>query len=161
MMEILLESGISGVTYVCRKCDGTYPSSEFCYQWGKPLWCKPCGRATTLRRYENEEENPGFVPLENMVPNYASSRRRYMRRYRGLSAEDRVISTARRLAIKKDPCFYCATYPCVVEVEHYFPLAKGGNDAWHNLVASCPECNDMKGTRCGTWMLLRKGRVCE
>lgn len=169
MMEIELETQNWGVTYVCPKCSGTYPSSEFCFQWSKPLWCKPCGREQTLRRYEKEQPDPEFYGLVHAIPNLkherevrnARSRRRYSRRFRNLTTEDRSVSVERRRAIRNDPCYYCGGAAQPIEVEHFFPLAKGGNDFWVNLVASCPDCNDEKGTKCGTWMLLRKGYAYE
>lgn len=74
---------------------------------------------------------------------------------RALSREERGVARAYRLAISADPCRYCAA--AGKEVDHYFPIAKGGSAAWINLGRSCVRCNRSKGARCGTWFILRRG----
>lgn len=84
----------------------------------------------------------------------AAAARRRQRAEHGMDALDRFLSAEYRKAIANDPCFYCGD-PETHHVDHYFPLAKGGNDAWFNLVASCRVCNLSKFTACGTAFLLR------
>jgi 5-methylcytosine-specific restriction endonuclease McrA len=69
---------------------------------------------------------------------------------------DRLLSAEYRKAIRNDPCFYCGSAE-THHVDHYFPLAKGGTDAWFNLRAACRDCNLSKFTTCGTAFLLRAG----
>ena len=71
---------------------------------------------------------------------------------------DRKISLEYRQAIKHDDCFYCGVKP-KEHVDHFFPLSKGGNDYWFNLVPTCRNCNQRKKDRCGTWFILRTGMV--
>lgn len=89
---------------------------------------------------------------------YRAYRNGYMVRRRHkqqLTLEDRRLSTAYRLAIKHDPCFYCGDPG--EQDDHYFPVAKGGTDHWWNLVRACWACNNGKRAHCGTWFQLRPG----
>ena len=47
-------------------------------------------------------------------------------------------------------CHYCDTYVTYdeVQIDHVVARARGGSDAPHNLVISCPRCNHMKSTLC-------------
>ena len=49
-------------------------------------------------------------------------------------------------------CHYCDTLVTYdeVQIDHVVARARGGSDAPHNLVLSCPRCNNMKGTLCYT-----------
>lgn len=72
---------------------------------------------------------------------------------------DRLLSRLYRLAIRNDPCFYCGSAE-THEVDHFFPLSKGGTDHWWNLVRSCRPCNrgpSGKQKTCGTAFMLRRG----
>jgi 5-methylcytosine-specific restriction endonuclease McrA len=73
-----------------------------------------------------------------------------------LTAEERELSDAYRLAIANDPCTYCGD-PAGEHTDHVFPLAKDGTDHWWNLARACSSCNREKWARCGTWFRLRKG----
>lgn len=46
-------------------------------------------------------------------------------------------------------CQYCGDEPGIRElnVDHVLPRARGGRDAWDNLVISCRDCNLRKGKR--------------
>ena len=48
-------------------------------------------------------------------------------------------------------CMYCGRRAnknkVVLELEHIIPKSKGGPNSWHNLVASCHECNQKKRDR--------------
>jgi hypothetical protein len=81
-----------------------------------------------------------------------SARRRYRQK---LSKQDAMITAEYRLAIAKDPCWYCNDIGAIMHDDHYFPLGKGGTDHWFNLVRACDTCNFSKGSRCGTWFKLR------
>lgn len=72
-----------------------------------------------------------------------------------MSKKGRAISAAYRKLIKEDPCFYCGGVS--VEVDHYFPVSKGGSNMWFNLRPSCRSDNLEKRAHCGTWFILKKG----
>lgn len=76
---------------------------------------------------------------------------------RALSREDRAVARAYRQAIANDPCRYCGAPG--EEVEHFFPISKGGCAAWFNLDRACRRCNRSKAVRCGTWFALKRGAV--
>lgn len=82
---------------------------------------------------------------------------RYHDLYRGMDRQDRALSAAYRQAIVGDACRYCGGP--AVEVDHFFPVSKGGTDLWWNLGMSCGWCNRSKGVRCGTAFTLRQRTV--
>lgn len=81
-----------------------------------------------------------------------------LRRQRSVlpSAEDRDLAMEYRYAIRNDPCSYCGR-PGASDVDHIYPLSKGGTNHWWNLTKACDPCNSEKWSRCGTWFRLRKG----
>ena len=108
---------------------------------------------TALYRKENRERFRGY-----------DSRRRSAA-LQDMDKVDRELSLAYRKAIRQDACFYCRK-DVSEHVDHFFPLSKGGNDYWFNLVTTCQNCNQRKRDKCGTWFLLRnyipaKGVVCN
>lgn len=49
--------------------------------------------------------------------------------------------------IRKDPCAYCGeTSHDLRTVDHVTPKASGGSNSLSNLVSSCSECNNEKGS---------------
>jgi len=92
----------------------------------------------------------------NRMARIAADARRRLAAVAGMDDFDRELSVAYRLAIRDDPCFYCRA-PETHHVDHYFPLAKGGNDMWFGLVRACQQCNNAKYTMCGTAFLLLTG----
>lgn len=91
--------------------------------------------------------------LANREEYYAKTNRRRQRVEANMDALDRALSADRRRAIAKDPCAYCGGPS--TQVDHYFPIAKGGIDYWWNLVRACEPCNKSKAAHCGTWFMLR------
>ena len=77
-------------------------------------------------------------------------------RARELNPGDRELSDAYRDAIRFDACRYCGD-PDGAEVDHIFPLAKGGTDHWWNLTRACVSCNRRKYAHCGTHWHLKRG----
>lgn len=75
---------------------------------------------------------------------------------RALTRQERAIARAYREAISADPCRYCGKLGR--EVDHFYPITKGGSAAFFNLGMTCVRCNRSKGPRCGTWFMLRQDR---
>lgn len=44
-------------------------------------------------------------------------------------------------------CFWCGIKLVKIHVDHYIPLFRGGSNDKTNLVASCPKCNQSKGSK--------------
>lgn len=44
-------------------------------------------------------------------------------------------------------CFYCRKELRNFEVDHYYPVSKGGSNSKENLVISCQHCNRSKGSK--------------
>lgn len=97
------------------------------------------------RRYD--EKNPEAHVLRTQ---------KYNAKKRGaLTPEELDVSFEYRKAILKDPCFYCgSTTAESYHVDHKFPISKGGDDRWYNLVRACETCNLRKSNKCSTMFLL-------
>jgi hypothetical protein len=115
-------------------------------------------------REEINEANRQYKHEHPEVDAASNARRRHRLTVR-MTAGDRDLSVAYRLATKRDPCFYCGA-PAPVrkshELDHFFPISKGGTDHWFNLVRACLKCNRGPGgklSRCGTAFMLRTGRL--
>jgi hypothetical protein len=107
---------------------------------------------------EEHRENARRWARENPGLRSAARMRRRMRAGEGLTELDQLLSLARCIEMTGDPCFYCGAPG--EEVEHYFPIVKGGTDAWQNILPSCVACNHGVGGKhfmCGTAFMLRKG----
>nr|WP_237532546.1 HNH endonuclease signature motif containing protein [Streptomyces sp. SID8352] len=72
-----------------------------------------------------------------------------------MDALDKALSADYRRAIASDSCSYCGAPSS--QVDHYFPVSKGGTDHWWNLTRACEPCNKSKAAHCGTWFLLLWG----
>ena len=96
-----------------------------------------------------EEDAARDVAWKKAHPEYtrAKNSRRRIKSQINMDKLDRALSVDYRLAIAKDPCFYCGAPG--EEDEHYIPIARGGTDHWWNLVRSCAHCNDIKHTMTG------------
>jgi 5-methylcytosine-specific restriction endonuclease McrA len=59
------------------------------------------------------------------------------------------IVLSRKNVLRRDGhvCQYCGRTDQTLTVDHIIPRARGGNDAWENLVAACVGCNNRKGDR--------------
>ena len=59
------------------------------------------------------------------------------------------IVLSRKNVLRRDGhrCQYCGKSDLTLTVDHIIPKARGGNDAWENLVAACVSCNNRKGDR--------------
>lgn len=110
------------------------------------------------RRKEYHREKNHEWYLKNKSRRKALDSKYRLRKRGSLTEVDLELSTAYRSAIESDPCTYCGTQDPwdVFHVDHYFPISKGGDDRWYNLVQSCESCNLSKGARCGTWMILKR-----
>ncbi len=58
----------------------------------------------------------------------------------------KVILTRKNI-LRRDQykCGYCGRGDLPLTVDHIIPKAKGGIDAWENLVCACTFCNNKKG----------------
>lgn len=70
----------------------------------------------------------------------------------GQQQTDDATRTAYRLALRADPCAYCATAPKNLHtLDHIRPrrpqAGPRGTNAWYNLTSACPRCNGAKGNR--------------
>ncbi|WP_199826756.1 HNH endonuclease [Streptomyces sp. NRRL F-4707] len=93
--------------------------------------------------------------LANREEYYAKANRRRQRIEANMDALDRALSADYRRAIAADACAYCGGPSS--QVDHYFPIAKGGTDHWWNLLRACEPCNKSKAAHCGTWFFLLRG----
>jgi 5-methylcytosine-specific restriction endonuclease McrA len=60
----------------------------------------------------------------------------------------KVVLTRRNI-LRRDgyKCAYCGRSDIQLTVDHVLPKARGGDDAWENLVTACTVCNNKKGDR--------------
>lgn len=163
----LNRSRVDGYDSVCRGCRNNgkrnrlSPSAEEKVCWGcnrklslscfynnsskadgKESRCKSC-------RLVYRQNNPDRVKVYN-------AKRRIQKRG-SLTKFDMKLSLARRQAISSDPCYYCSDENAdFYDIDHYFPISKGGDDSWYNLVRACKTCNASKHDKCGTRFMLMK-----
>ena len=83
---------------------------------------------------------------------YDPTERNIRRMKRGYSKWPMYYRKYKKYLIMRDGlrCHYCdilVTYD-EVQIDHVIPQSRGGSDAPHNLVLSCPRCNHIKGTLC-------------
>jgi len=90
----------------------------------------------------------------NLVKMRTYSARYRQRRRVAMTKDDIQHSIDYRKAMEKDPCYYCGSFQKHMQIDHFFPLAKGGTDHWYNLVRACEHCNKSKNARCGTVFIL-------
>jgi len=59
------------------------------------------------------------------------------------------IILSRKNILRRDGhrCQYCGRGDVPLTVDHIVPKARGGEDAWENLVCACVQCNNKKGDR--------------
>ncbi|HEX9615503.1 MAG TPA: HNH endonuclease [Bacteroidota bacterium] len=59
------------------------------------------------------------------------------------------IVLSRKNILRRDGhrCQYCGRSDVPLTVDHVIPRARGGFDAWDNLVCACVRCNNKKGDR--------------
>lgn len=68
--------------------------------------------------------------------------------------ERKTIDDELRWAIlKRDhyTCRYCGSTDGPFHIDHVYPVSKGGETSYDNLVTSCPYCNGQKKDRIGIW----------
>ncbi len=60
----------------------------------------------------------------------------------------KVVLTRRNI-LRRDvyKCAYCGRGDLPLTVDHILPKARGGDDAWENLISACTHCNNKKGDR--------------
>jgi 5-methylcytosine-specific restriction endonuclease McrA len=71
-------------------------------------------------------------------------------------AEAKQISSKEIQKLLSNPCFYCGSAKNI-EIDHIFPISRGGKHQIGNLVAACKQCNMSKNKWFVTeWQILRK-----
>ena len=57
------------------------------------------------------------------------------------------IILSRKNILRRDGhrCQYCGRGDVALTVDHVFPLSRGGDETWENLVTACVACNNKKG----------------
>jgi 5-methylcytosine-specific restriction endonuclease McrA len=60
----------------------------------------------------------------------------------------KVVLTRKNI-LRRDgyKCAYCGRGDLTLTIDHIIPKARGGDDAWENLVSACTNCNNQKGDR--------------
>lgn len=60
----------------------------------------------------------------------------------------KVVLTRKNI-LRRDEfkCAYCGRSDLPLTIDHVFPRARGGDDAWENLITACTYCNNKKGDR--------------
>lgn len=57
------------------------------------------------------------------------------------------VSRASIMARDANTCQYCGKRGKDLTIDHIVPKDRGGGNSWENVVACCPECNNLKGNR--------------
>lgn len=165
-MSTLIElERFPGVTLTCSNCHRTSPADNFYFwkdEWLENRGCKSCARSSVpWERVNNVDASDEVFLTDEVLPSWKEDTQRRGRRIREAREQykmtriDKKISNQRRRELKEyTVCFYCGETDIKPEIEHFFPLSKGGTNHAYNLVASCEDCNAMKFMNCGTWMLL-------
>lgn len=60
----------------------------------------------------------------------------------------KAIELSQWASLQKKVCHWCGIKCSVYEIDHRFPLSKGGEHSLRNLVIACRPCNRKKGARC-------------
>lgn len=64
-----------------------------------------------------------------------------------MTTQKRNYIMQNKLLQQEHECFYCADQITMLDhLDHLIPIYYGGTNQYRNLVASCKECNLMKGT---------------
>ena len=71
------------------------------------------------------------------------------------------IILSRKNILRRDShrCQYCGRSDIALTVDHVFPLSRGGEDTWENLVCACVRCNNAKGDRTPDEAMMPLGRT--
>jgi hypothetical protein len=82
----------------------------------------------------------------------AGWRRRRRRRRRRAAPREHIPRAVRQAIYRRDgfACRYCGRrrgHAVKLELDHFFPVARGGTDDPGNLVTACFDCNRAKGAR--------------
>ncbi len=59
------------------------------------------------------------------------------------------VRLCKREVLRRDEfrCQYCGRRTMPLTIDHVIPRHRGGEHAWENVVAACPQCNRHKGAR--------------
>lgn len=134
--------GKHGVTGQCKECYRARKDHEAekirSHAW---YWADPA--AVNKKRRDRERKN--MEAHRAMKRAHACRRRARKLASGGDHTRDDV---AKQLKSQKHRCWWCNIKLGVqYEVDHLFPLSKGGSNGPENIVASCPDCNRSKGAK--------------
>lgn len=140
-----LEQKKLSLTKECVKCGEIKPKSEFFKSKGKldgyDNRCKECEKLR-LRRERNMQPKVHRTPEEIKIRKKLQKHKRRFREQQGKIKPSEI----RELKIKQNNrCYWCSTSIAkTYQIDHYFPLSKGGEHLIENIVLACPHCNMSK-----------------
>ena len=132
-------------TKECIKCGDIKPKSEFFKAKGKidgyDNRCKECEKLR-LRRERNMQPKVHRTPEEIKIRKKLQKHKRRFREQQGKIKPNEI----RELKIKQNNrCYWCNTSIAkTYQIDHYYPLSKGGEHLIDNIVLACPHCNMSK-----------------
>jgi 5-methylcytosine-specific restriction endonuclease McrA len=92
---------------------------------------------------EYRETHPGYSKIEKEKNAEKHSKRRARKILTG--GNFTKYDVRERIDKQNGLCFYCKSTLVNYHVDHYIPLAKGGDNSPSNIVVACPSCNLKKG----------------
>jgi hypothetical protein len=105
-------------------------------------------RVAGLGRWEWREIRPIIWPLLEIAIANIGDWKMAIRAYDGMRLPPAEWHIVRSIVLERDGyvCTYCSN-PTRLHVDHVIPLARGGSNAFDNLVTSCGPCNQSKGPK--------------
>ena len=94
------------------------------------------------------EMAPAILPLLSVANANITKWQGALRVYDGMRLPPAEWHIVRTITLERDGyiCQYCGS-PKRLHVDHKIPLARGGSNAFENLVTSCGPCNQSKGSK--------------
>ena len=129
----------------CVKCGEIKPKSEFFKAKGNldgyDNRCKECEKLR-LRKERDMQPKVHRTPEEIRIRKKLQKHKRRFREQQGKIKPSEI----RELKIKQNNrCYWCSTSIAkTYQIDHYYPLSKGGEHLIDNIVLACPHCNMSK-----------------
>lgn len=150
----------------CVKCAKKQSASRSEYYKNRYKEKKPEIKAKNKERYEKTKEkrieyNKKWAkenPEKTRIYKLNNKHKRRAIESRGISA----LQLKQWVESQKKICHWCET-DCSksFEVDHYYPLSKGGRHECDNLVIACPSCNRTKSNKDPSQFAKEIGKVGE